>query len=52
MACVVRAARGSFDTILEFLIMRNAAENLNKFIIITFKINLCNNLKGNNNEKR
>ena len=31
MACVARAARGSFDTILEFLIIRNAAEELNKF---------------------
>ena len=31
MACVARAARGSFVTILQFLLIRNAAEELNKF---------------------
>ena len=31
MACKARAARGSFVTILQFLLIRNAAEELNKF---------------------
>ena len=31
MACVARAARGSFVTNLQFLLIRNAAEELNKF---------------------
>ena len=31
MACEARAARGSFAIILEFLLIRNAAEELNKF---------------------
>ena len=31
MACAARAARGSFVTILQFLLIRNAAEELNKF---------------------
>ena len=31
MACAARAARGSFVTILQFLLIRNAAEKLNKF---------------------
>ena len=31
MACAARAARGSFVTNLQFLLIRNAAEELNKF---------------------
>ena len=43
MACVARAARGSFVTILQFLLIRNAAEELNKFhynYVFSFMINL------------
>ena len=42
MACAARAARGSFVTILQFLLIRNAAEELNKFhynYVLYFTIN-------------